>query len=283
MKIGIVGFGFVGKALFNALSDNVSVIKIDPKLGTNINDLVNFNADYIFICLPTPMSNNELQDISILKKVITKIKKRNIRGQLVIKSTVLPNYLEHIKEIDNEFIYNPEFLREKHANNDFIKSNLIVFGGNKENCKALGSFYDKHTKCLSKEYIFTDHTTASFIKYTINSFLATKVIFFNELNKLYEEVNSDDNWSNLISYIARDTRIGNSHMNVPGHDGRYGFGGACLPKDSRALYEYSEMMNMPLNLLNKAISSNNNIRSKYNVENKRELEQNVSYNPEDYD
>ena len=68
MKIGIVGFGFVGKALFNALSDNVSVIKIDPKLGTNINDLVYFNADYIFICLPTPMSNNELQDISILKK-----------------------------------------------------------------------------------------------------------------------------------------------------------------------------------------------------------------------
>ena len=150
MKIGIVGFGFVGKALFNALSDNVSVIKIDPKLGTNINDLVYFNADYIFICLPTPMSNNELQDISILKKVITKIKKRNIRGQLVIKSTVLPNYLEHIKEIDNEFIYNPEFLREKHANNDFIKSNLIVFGGNKENCKALGSFYDKHINAFQR-------------------------------------------------------------------------------------------------------------------------------------
>lgn len=277
MKIGIVGYGFVGKALFNALNQTTSVIKIDPKLGTGLLDLAKFNPDYIFICAPTPMSDDELQDISIVKKIIIDIKKLNIKGLIVIKSTVLPNYLNEIEKINSEIVYNPEFLREKSANEDFINSNLIVFGGNKKNCDSLANFYNVHTKCISKEYVFTDLITASFIKYTINSFLANKVIFFNQLNKLYNSVNSTDNWENLISYVSLDSRIGNSHMDVPGHDGRYGFGGACLPKDSKAFYEFSKSMNEPLSLLNEVIRTNNLIRSEYNTITDREIIQNISY------
>lgn len=277
MKIGIVGYGFVGRALSNALNTNSSVIKIDPNLGTNIDDLIKFNPDLIFLCLPTPMSSNKLQDISTLKEVIIDITKSNLIGLIVIKSTVLPNYLSEIKEINSNIVYNPEFLREKSANDDFINSNLIVFGGNKDNCDKLANFYNNFTRCISKDYIYTDSLTASFIKYTINSFLASKVIFFNQLNKLYNSVNPEDDWSNLISYISRDKRIGTSHMDVPGHDGRYGFGGACLPKDSKAFYEYSIAMNEPLDLLNQAILSNNLIRSKYNHKIKRELDQNIYY------
>ena len=66
-------------------------------------------------------------------------------------------------------------------------------------------------------------------------------------------------------------------MDVPGHDGRYGFGGACLPKDSKAFYEYSKSVNEPLNLLNEVILSNNLIRSQYNSNNKREADQNINY------
>lgn len=277
MKIGIVGYGFVGKALFNAINDNLHVIKIDPNLGTDLNDLKKFNPNFTFICLPTPMSDYELQDISIVKKVVEDINKLNINGMIVIKSTVLPNFINDFQKSNDNIVYNPEFLREKSANDDFINSNLIVFGGNKENCKKLGNFYNKHTRCISKEYIYTDIVTASFIKYTINSFLATKVIFFNQLYNLYNSADSNDSWSNLISYVSRDTRIGSSHMNVPGHDKRFGFGGACLPKDSKAFFDYSKKMNQPLDLLKEAIFSNNLIRSKYNDQNKREVDQNISY------
>ena len=219
--------------MFNALNDDVHSIQIDPKLGTDLKDLEKFQPNYIFLCLPTPMSTSKLQNISILKKVITDIKGLNINATLVIKSTVLPNYLEDINKIYNNFVYNPEFLREKTANDDFLNSNLLVFGGQKDKCDALANFYDKSTKCISKEYIITDVITASFIKYTINSFLASKVTFFNELHHLYNSVNPSGDWSKLISYISRDSRIGGSHMDVPGHDGRYGFGGACLQKTQR--------------------------------------------------
>jgi UDPglucose 6-dehydrogenase len=277
MKIGIVGYGFVGKALFNAINQPSSVIKIDPQLGTTLHDLAKFNPDYIFICAPTPMSDDEFQDISIVRKIIIDIKKLNIKGLIVIKSTILPNYLNEIEEINGEIVYNPEFLREKSANEDFINSNLIVFGGNKKNCDSLAYFYNAHTKCISREYVFTDLITASFIKYTINTFLANKVIFFNQLNKLFNSMNPSDNWENLISYVSLDSRIGNSHMDVPGHDGRYGFGGACLPKDSKAFYEFSKSMNEPLSLLNEAIRTNNLIRSEYNTKTDREIVQNISY------
>ena len=73
------------------------------------------------------------------------------------------------------------------------------------------------------------------------------------MHHLYNSVNPSGDWSKLISYISRDSRIGGSHMDVPGHDGRYGFGGACLPKDSKAFYEYSKSVNEPLNLLNEVI------------------------------
>ena len=66
-------------------------------------------------------------------------------------------------------------------------------------------------------------------------------------------------------------------MDVPGHDGRYGFGGACLPKDSKAFYEYSKSMNEPMSLLNEVIISNNLVRSQYNDRIDREIEQNISF------
>ena len=76
--------------------------------------------------------------------------------------------------------------------------------------------------------------------------------------------------------ISKDTRIGNSHMSVPGHDGKYGFGGACLPKDSNALYKYSNQKGTKLSLLKKAIDINNKIRKKYKTDT-REKEQNIKF------
>ena len=95
MKVAIIGFGFVGKSLFNGLKDTVEVKKIDPKLGTNIGELGDFAPEILFICVPTPMNGDKTQDISIVKSVIDKIKKLKITPLVVLKSTLLP---DHVKE-----------------------------------------------------------------------------------------------------------------------------------------------------------------------------------------
>jgi UDPglucose 6-dehydrogenase len=277
MNIAIIGFGFVGKALYNGLIDNSDVYLIDPMLNTSIIDLKDVNPELIFICVPTPVSSDGLsQDTSILEKVITDINNLNLSSSIVIKSTVLPDKLVELNAL-RDIIYNPEFLRERTADYDFIHSDLIIIGGNKESGKKLGLFYDLHTKCKCKQYIYTDIVAASFIKYTINSFLASKVLFFNELQALYNSSGTKVPWEEFIKIISIDKRIGDSHMNVPGHDGRLGFGGACLPKDSLAFFQYSTKQKKPLNLLEKVIKLNKLIRSKYKSLTEREKVQNIKY------
>ncbi len=278
MKVGIIGFGFVGKALFEGLLDNVEVCKIDPILNTTLDDLNRFNPQVTFICLPTPMNKDGSQDISVFVQTLKDIKSRKIKGLVVVKSTVHPGNINKIKEIFPDFVYNPEFLREKHAIDDFINSSLIVFGGLKESSNLLANFYDKYTKCINKDYVFTDHIAASLIKYTINSFLATKVVFFNELHNLFNKTNTEETWENFISFLQKDKRIGNSHMMVPGHDKRLGFGGACLPKDTNAILKYSQFLESELNLVKEAIKINNKVRASYNTLTDREVEQNIIFN-----
>lgn len=262
MKVAIVGHGFVGKALDYGLSSNVEKLLVDPIYNTKIADLEGFLPNIIFICIPTPTGDDGMQDLSILSNVINEITKLSFKPIVVIKSTVLPDALINIEKKLHHVVYNPEFLREASANEDFIKSKLIVFGGNFEETKVVEDFYKNFTKCEIKDYVHTDIATASFIKYTINTFLATKVTYFNELNQLFKDSGAKDSWQNLITAISKDTRIGNSHMQVPGNDGMFGYGGACFPKDSQAFLNYSHKNNKTLELLKKSIKINNIIRSK---------------------
>ena len=277
MKVSIIGYGFVGKALFNAIKKNVTVQKIDPKLNTHIKDLEKFRPNLIFISVPTPMNEDGTQNISILINIIEEIKTMNLVSLVVIKSTILPNYVLEIQNILQDLVYNPEFLREKHANEDFISSSLIVFGGTNKATKKLAEFYDEYLDCINKDYIFTDVVTAALVKYTINSFLATKVIFFNEIFQLFNASGSSESWETFIKTLSRDPRIGHSHMNVPGHDKRFGFGGACLPKDSNAIVNYADSLEANLEILKTVIKINNRIRAKYNKNTDREDEQNIFF------
>ena len=171
MKIGIIGYGFVGKALKNGLKRDVETFLVDPKVNTRIDNLIDFSPDIIFICVPTPMNDDGTQNIKILSNVISDLKSLDLNSTLVIKSTVLPDHLISINEQLPKVIYNPEFLRESNADKDFINSDLILFGGSKLETKKLEDFYKNFTKCLSKEYHHTDIVSASIIKYSINTFL----------------------------------------------------------------------------------------------------------------
>ena len=277
MRIAIVGFGFVGKALFNGIKEDVETFKVDPLLNTKIKDLDKFEPEIIFICIPTPMNSDGSQDISNLKEVIDDLRKFSSNSLIVLKSTILPSYVKEIKNALPNIVYNPEFLRERFANEDFINSKLIILGGEDKSTKIVGKFYSEYTKCKNHDYQYLDLQTASLIKYAINTFLSIKVVYFNELYNIFNNLESNSSWQNFIDIISIDQRIGNTHMNVPGPDGRLGFGGPCFPKDCNALIKYSYEMGHPFKLLEEAVNINNNIRSQYDQLTKREADQNINF------
>ncbi len=279
MKVGIIGLGFVGSALLSGLKDNVEVMKVDPKIGTSTNDLLKFNPDIIFISVPTPMSDDGSQDISILNQVLNEIKSLKLKSLVALKSTLLPSSISSIEKKIERFVYNPEFLREKTASEDFINSSFIIFGGNKENSSILSDFYTNYTLCKCSDHIFINAVEASLVKYAINSFLATKVVFFNQLFDIFNKLDTPGNWKQVINAIGKDNRVGASHMEVPGHDGRLGFGGACFPKDTNALKEFSKSLGVEFSLLENVIMINNRIRMSYNDQTEREKEQNIKFKP----
>ena len=281
VKVGIVGYGFVGKATAKGFSKNTELFLVDPLLGTNLSDLVDFSPEFIFICLPTPMKKDGSQDFTLVKEVFMDILSNKISSTIILKSTVIPSNIKIVDNLIEDYIYNPEFLREKHAEEDFINSNMIILGGSKNNQEKVKNLYENHSICKTKNYVLTDKITASLIKYSINSFLASKVIFFNELRDLFNSSGAEEDWDTFTDVLAMDKRIGNSHMDVPGHDGRLGFGGACFTKDTAALIKYSQSLEKELSLLKKAIEINNNIRSKYDQIDQREKDQNVNYEFDD--
>jgi len=277
LKIGIVGHGFVGKATDWGFSKNTNKFIVDPKNGTNIDQLAEFNPELIFVCVPTPMGENGIQDSSIIEAVVQELATKCRESIIVIKSTVLPSILEKIGKANTKIIYNPEFLREKHANEDFMNSEMIIFGGDKDTASKVSKFYLDHSKCKSAQHIFLDISSATLVKYSINTFLATKVLFFNEIHDVFNKFKNNDDWETFIQAISLDKRIGKSHMNVPGHDGKRGFGGACFPKDTLALVKYAEDIGIELGVLKAVINKNNIIRGQYAELDNREKEQNVSF------
>mgnify|MGYP001319788381 CR=1 FL=1 len=276
-KIAIVGHGFVGKATELGFSLNTHTFIIDPKQNTKISDLEEFKPKFVFVCVPTPMEKSGAQNFSIVLDVFDELSKLSFKPCVILKSTVTPENLDSAKKILPNFVYNPEFLREKYAEEDFINSKMILLGGKKPAQEKVKKLYQDHSLCNTNNFIFTDYATASLVKYSINSFLATKVLFFNQINDIFEGSNTESDWEYFVRIIKLDPRIGISHMDVPGHDGKKGFGGACFTKDTAALVDYSNKINKQFSLLAKAININNEIRSQYNKLDKREIDQNVNY------
>ncbi len=277
LKLAIVGHGFVGKATDKAFNKNVEKFIVDPIYETKISDLKNFKPEIIFICVPTPMGADGSQDCSIINEVIYQLNDFCNESIKVIKSTVLPSSLEILKKSNSQIIYNPEFLREKHADMDFINAEMIIFGGDKKYSQKVSNIYQNHSSCKTKNYIFTDLVTASLAKYAINTFLASKIIFFNELFSVFNKYQLDDSWEDLVNIISSDSRIGKSHMSVPGHDGKKGFGGACFPKDCTAFVNFAKEQGVELTSLKTTVKTNNKIRSEYTKLDSREIEQNVRF------
>lgn len=266
MKLGIIGHGFVGKAVEYGFSHpEVDIQIIDPKYGTSINDLN--DRDVTFVCVPTPMGADGSIDSSILEGVMKQLTPWHA-GLIVIKSTITPDLAERFQK--REVVYNPEFLREKSAANDFVNPDIHVFGGDPADVDLLDAIYKEYSLCRPCPVFKMTAKEASFVKYAINNFLALKVTFFNQL---YDAAVADNaNISAIVNAVGADPRIGYSHVRVPGFDGKRGFGGSCFPKDTAALVNFTDKMS----LIAKVIEINNQYRSQYETD-EREKQQNITY------
>ena len=263
-SIGIIGNGFVGSAILHGFVLHTNHIYVhDKKKSVSNNTLEETieNSDIVFVCLPTPMQENGECDVSIIYGCFKEILslQLNLKDKVfVIKSTVVPGTTVSLenKFPSLRFVFNPEFLTQRRSRLDFINTSRIIIGGKEENIKPVEELYRErfpYTKIIK-----TDSKTAELIKYMCNCFFATKVSFMNEMKQICDALNSD--WDKVLDGFISDGRIGNSHIDVPGHDGSVGFGGKCFPKDLNALIKKSLSLGVDPKVMKAAWEKNIEVR-----------------------
>ena len=263
MKLGIVGHGFVGTAVDHGFTRDIQKFIVDPKHNSTntIEDLIKFKPDAVFVAVPTPQLETGECNTDILEGVMQQL--NNSKGLLVIVKSTVPAYkLQSIKEqcVDLRIVYNPEFLTEKNYIEDFRHPDMHVFGGTNADTDAVEKIYLEHSECAECPVFKTDLITASMVKYCINSFLATKVTFMNEMYDVLNAAKGAD-WNTFSNIIQTDPRLGKSHMKVPGNDGQRGYAGSCFPKDTAALAWFArEILNTPFTQLDTSIKINEKLR-----------------------
>ena len=279
MKIGIIGLGFVGLSFASVLaSKGYSIIGVDtdkeklekikngivpfyePKLQSLLRRSLNVGLEVssnilaikkcnlIFVTVGTPQKRNGEIDLTMIKNVTNKIGKLLSKTQhkpiIIIKSTVIPGTTQNVilpilqrmsrKNVGKGFglLTNPEFLRETMAVNDTLHPHVIVLGGDNDIfLKKVRRFYSNLHH--SVPIVLTNYSTAEIIKYANNSFLATKISFINQIASICEEI-PDANIDDVAKTIGLDPRIGNLFL-----DAGPGYGGSCLPKDVKAIINFS--------------------------------------------
>lgn len=233
-RIGILGLGMVGSVVHDYFKNNdFSVFFYDKHLQKGSIDEVN-KADIVFICVPTPFNKDKNYfDSSIVEEAISYIDGGKV---VIIKSTILPGMLVEFqnKYPDKIFLYNPEFLREKHAIADFRSPDRQILGYTQESADIAKEIIKILPDAPIKMCIPSGE--AEMIKYASNTFLATKVIFATQIFKLCQILGLD--YERVKEGVGGDPRIGNSHLSA--NEGKFvGYGGKCFPKDMKAFIQFS--------------------------------------------
>ena len=272
MNLGIIGNGFVGNAIAHAFIPymTVRIFDKDPEKSLDkLEDVVN-HSDVVFVCVPTPMRLDGTIDLSIVESVFDAIevcKKQESKAIFVLKSTVVPGTTRKLKQKHPtlQIVFNPEFLTERHARFDFLNQSRIVLGfetdlddGNRNlSVDKVKKLYN--LRFSANNFITTNYETAEMIKYFNNLFFAVKVSFMNEM-KMVSEKTGTINWEKAVRGFVSDGRVGDSHLQVPGPDGKLGFGGSCFPKDINAFMTFAESIGLELEVLKGAWKTNLNVR-----------------------
>jgi UDPglucose 6-dehydrogenase len=272
-KIGVIGNGYVGGATAHGFSPastgtcEVKVYDILPERSMNTLDETVNDSDFIFVSVPTPMNKGGSISLKYIYEVFKNINNVNCRDDniFILKSTVVPGTTEKIQEKypDLNIIFNPEFLTEKSARLDFINQDRVILGGDKIHTSRVAKLFEDRFKYC--HIIQTDFKTAEMIKYFCNIFFSVKVSFANEMKLICDAIGAD--WNTALEGFVADGRIGDSHLNVPGPDGKMGFGGSCFPKDVNAFMSFAKSIGVDVNTIKGAWKTNLGVRPERDWEN----------------
>lgn len=256
MRIGIIGYGVVGKAINHTLEKEYEIVKYDKFVELdNFDNLL--SCDFVFISVPTPFDcQKNVVDDAAIDESLELLSLKNYKGIVIIKSTVTFDLIEnYLKKYNLDIAFNPEFLRESTTpNEDFSNQIVIVIGTDSKT--IFGKIKKMYLKVTLPHAVFyhTSIREASMIKYSQNTMLASRVAL---ANMIFEACESSGISYNKISEIAfsKFDILGPHMILVPGPDGKKGFGGKCLPKDIRGFSTIYQS-----ELLNQIISYNDELR-----------------------
>jgi len=265
-SVGIIGGGFVGSAVAfgfgssNSYDFEVKIYDIDPTKSTHSFEETVTQSDFIFMCLPTPSREDMSIDLSYIEKSMEEVSKRidPFEQTVIIKSTVVPGTCRRLsKKYGLNIVSNPEFLTERRAKWDFINAAQVVIGSDEIDAGTkVKRLYQK--RFSSMKYLVTDSATSEFVKYMLNCFFSVKLTFMNEMYQVGQSFGAD--WEDAVTGLVSDSRVGDSHITVPGPDGKFGFGGHCFPKDINAMIRFAERLGVDTKVLKAAWDKNLDIR-----------------------
>lgn len=269
INLGIIGYGFVGQAVangFNTASKGKDIIRYYDKFKETLSlEEVISKSEFIFVCLPTPMKEDESGiDLTIIEEMAGEITKYtdNTDKIIVIKSTVIPGTTAALqkKYPQSLFAFNPEFLTEANFLEDFLNAPRTIVGTSNDLVARRVSVIFRQRFPKTKIFL-TDPTTAETVKYFANAFLSLKVTFANFMYDFcqmkgikYEEVKR---------MAAEDSRIIDAHLDVTT---MRGFGGKCFPKDLVALMGEFKKAGVDVSLLETMWKYNKKIRKTHDWE-----------------
>jgi len=268
--IGIIGYGFVGSAIYeNFIKRGITCYVYDkykPQFATYTDIL---KTTICFICVPTPNHETTPYDLTALHDVLTLLESISYNGIVVIKSTVTPGTTDMLQKqyIKLNLIHNPEFLTARTAIADFDNQSHIIIGytnpdiaGVKslEAVARVGGLYEKHfpkaTISLCKS------TESESVKIMCNTFYACKVQIFTEFKLLCDKLSID--YDIVKNLMLNNGWINSMHTSVPGTDGQISYGGMCFPKDTTALLSLMNELNTPSDVLKSVVDERNLMRQK---------------------
>lgn len=240
MKVAIIGMGVVGQAQARMFGEHVH-ITYDPKMDDEYPEDAIRACDFAVICVPTPNMPNGHCDLIHLWTAVAALP----HGiPVLLRSTVPPGTTEKIEENSlHPVVYCPEFIQENPERAIWLDPQdvpFLILGGPEDVCDAMDMWLSEVYKTSEGRRIYhTSSRAAEMAKYVINAHLAMKVTFANEMSRVAATFGVE--WRDVERLWRADPRTGFSHTSVlPGEDGKFGFAGACFPKDLQAIISAAE-------------------------------------------
>ena len=252
-KVGVVGIGMVGGATVRYLQkkEGLEIFTYDKGKNEGSPDEVN-KAEIVFVCVPTPyLKDGTGFDLSFVEETLSWLNGEKV---VVIKSTVLPGTTEMLqkKYPQHKLLMNPEFLTEETADQDMMYPDRQIVGYTDKSHDVAGDLMQLLPLAPFERML--PSTEAELVKYFGNTWFSVKVSFANQMYDLCQALGTD--YDRMVEAAAADKRIGRTHLNVF-HKGYRGYGGKCLPKDTKAIIQLANAKGVDLKLHKAAEEINN--------------------------